>query len=105
MNSFNDISLIYSSTCSQLTFVNFFCNARVSAAKVAPYEVITSQNYPYLQKHSGVAGSEIATLKRAFFVEPLGGGWWSKPSGTNTYAILIQYYVILIQYYAILIIS
>ena len=49
---------------------------------MAPYQVFTSQNYPYLQKHSGVPGTEIATLKRAFFVEPLGvdGGlnpWYS----------------------------
>ena len=81
MNSFHDISLIYSSTCPQLTFYKFFCNSRVSAAKVAPYQVFTSQNYPYLQKHSGVPWTEIATLKRAFFVEPLGGGWWSEPPG------------------------
>ena len=39
---------------------------------MAPYQVITSQNYPYLQKHSGVPGTEIAILKRAFFVEPMG---------------------------------
>ena len=48
---------------------------------MAPYQVFTSQNYPYLQKHSGVPWTEIATLKRAFFVEPLGGGWWSEPPG------------------------
>ena len=39
----------------------------------SPTQVITSQNYPYVKKHSGVLGTEIATLKRAFFVEPLGG--------------------------------
>ena len=48
---------------------------------MTPYQVFTSQNYPYLQKHSGVPVTEIATLKRAFFVEPLGGGWWSEPPG------------------------
>ena len=48
---------------------------------MAPYQVFTSQNYPYLQKHSGVPVTEIATLKRVFFVEPLGGGWWSEPPG------------------------
>lgn len=52
---------------------------------MAPYQVFTSQNYPYLQKHSGVPWTEIATLKRAFFVEPLGGGWWSEPPGALTY--------------------
>ena len=49
--------------------INFFCNARVSAAKVAPYQVFTSQN-----------------------VEPLGGGWWSEPLGliakTNNKGVL-----------------
>ena len=48
---------------------------------MTPYQVFTSQNYPYLQKHSGVPVTEIATLKRVFFVEPLGGGWWSEPPG------------------------
>ena len=51
---------------------------------MAPYQVFISQNYPYLQKHSGVPVTEIATLKRAFFVEPLGGGWWSEPPGAET---------------------
>ena len=59
-------------------FINLFCNSRVSTAKVALYQVYTSQDYSYLQKHSGVPWTEIATLKRAFFVEPLGGGWWSE---------------------------
>ena len=53
-------------------FINVFCNSRVSAAKVAPYQVFTSQNYSDSQKHSGVPWTEIATLKCAFFVEPLG---------------------------------
>ena len=48
---------------------------------MAPYQVVTSQNYPYLQKHSGVPVTEIATLKRVLFVETMGGGWWSEPSG------------------------
>ena len=52
---------------------------------MAPYQVFTSQNYPYLQKHSGVPGTEIATLKHAFFIEPLGGGWWSGPPWDRTY--------------------
>ena len=43
--------------------------------------MFTSQNNPYLQKHSGVPRAAIATLKRVFFVEPLGGGWWSEPPG------------------------
>ena len=34
--------------------------------------MFTNQNYPYLQKHCGVPVTEIATLKRAFFVRPLG---------------------------------
>ena len=54
---------------------------------MAPYQVFTSQNYPYLQKHSGVPVTEIATLKRVFFVEPLGGGWWSEPLGKYPYFI------------------
>ena len=40
--------------------------------------MFTSQIYPYLQKHSGVPWTKIAILKRAFFVEPLRGGWWSE---------------------------
>ena len=83
MNSFHDISLIYSSTWPQLTFYKFFCNSRVSAAKVAPYQVFTSQNYPYLQKHSGVPVTEIATLKRVFFVEPMGLKFESEPPGAG----------------------
>ena len=55
--------------------MNLFYNARFSASKVVPYQVFTSQNYPYLQEHSGVPGTEIASLKRAVLVEPLGGGW------------------------------
>ena len=46
---------------------------------MAPYQVFTCQNYPYLQKHSGVLWTEIATLKRAFFVEPL----WGVAGGVN----------------------
>ena len=37
---------------------------------------------------------EIATLKRAFFVEPLGGGWWSEPPGPvdkQKYVLNAQY--------------
>ena len=30
---------------------------------------------------SRLKADKIATLKRAFFVEPLGGGWWSEPPG------------------------
>ena len=48
---------------------------------MSPYQVFTSQNYPYLQKHSGVPGTEIAILKHAFFVELLGDGWWSETLG------------------------
>ena len=51
---------------------------------MAPYQVFTSQNYPYLQKHSGVPGTEIATLKRAFFRRASGGGWWSESLGMFT---------------------
>ena len=29
--------------------------------------MFTNQNFPYLKKHSGVPGTEVATLKRAFF--------------------------------------
>ena len=47
--------------------------------------MFTSQIYPYLQKHSGVPWTKIATLKRAFFVEPLRGGWWSEPPGIKCY--------------------
>ena len=50
---------------------------------MAPYQVFTSQNYPYLQKHSGVPVTEIATLKRAFFVEPLGVDGGVNPLGLN----------------------
>ena len=39
---------------------------------MAPNQVFNSQNYPYIQKHSGAPGTETATLKRAFFLEPLG---------------------------------
>ena len=55
-------------------FINLFCNARVSAAKVTPYQVFISQNYTYLQKNAVVLVTEIATLKHVFFVKPLGGG-------------------------------
>ena len=44
-------------------------------------QVFTSQNYPYLQKHSWVPGTEIATLKHAFFVEPLGVDGGVNPLG------------------------
>ena len=57
-------------------FINLISNARVSAAKVTPYQVFISQNYPYLQKNSVVLVTEIATLKRVFFVKPLGEGAW-----------------------------
>ena len=60
-------------------FMNFFFNSRVSAAKVAPYQVFTSQNYPYLQKHSGVPVTNIATLKRVFFLSSL----WGVDGGVN----------------------
>ena len=74
------ISVLYTvSLAPSSLFINFFCDARVSAAKLAPYQVFTSQNYPYLQKHSGVPGTEIATLKRAFFRRAFGGGGWSEP--------------------------
>ena len=43
---------------------------------------------PIYKKHSGVPGTEIVTLKCAFFVEPLGGGWWSEPPGGNADAIV-----------------
>ena len=78
INSIHEIGLIYSYTVPlspSSLFMNLFYNARFSASKVAPYQVFTSQNYPYLQKHSGVPGTEIASLKRAVLVEPLGGGW------------------------------
>ena len=42
---------------------------------------ITPSETQCLQKHSGVPVTEIATLKRALFVEPLGGGLWSEPPG------------------------
>ena len=71
--------------------MNLFYNARFSASKVAPYQVFTSQNYPYLQKHSGVPGTEIATLKRAVFVEPLGGGWWSDLPGLRIHFLMFKY--------------
>ena len=64
-------SVYYTATCSQLTFYKF-CNSRVSAAEVAPYEVFTSQNYSYLQKQSGVPWTEIVTLKRDFFCRASG---------------------------------
>ena len=48
---------------------------------MAPYQVFISQNYPYLQKHSGVPQTEIATLKRAFSVEPLGVDGGVNPLG------------------------
>ena len=55
---------------------------------MAPYQVFTSQNYPYLQKHSGVPWTEIATLKHAFFVEPLGVGWSREPLGLENHTWL-----------------
>ena len=60
-------------------FINFFCSSRVSAAKVAPFQVFTSQNYAYIQKHSEVPWTEIFTLKRVFFVKRVGDGWQSEP--------------------------
>ena len=50
---------------------------------MAPYQVFTSQKYPYLQKHSGVPGTEIATEKRVFFIEPLGVGGGVNPLGLD----------------------
>ena len=40
---------------------------------MAPYQVFTSQNYPYSQKHSGVPGTEMATLNRTSFRRAFGG--------------------------------
>ena len=45
---------------------------------MAPYQVFTSQNYPYIQKHSGVPVPEIATLKRAF-----SSSLWGVDDGVN----------------------
>ena len=49
--------------------------------QVARYQVFTSQNYPYSQKHSGGPLTEIATLKCAFFVEPPGVDGGVNPLG------------------------
>ena len=46
---------------------------------MAPYQVFTNQNYPYLQKHSGMPGTEIAILKYAFFFSSL----WGMDGGVN----------------------
>ena len=56
---------------------------------MAPYQLFTSQNYSYLQKHSGVPVTEIFTLKRAFF-RRAGGGWWSEPPGNKGQFSLLQ---------------
>ena len=47
----------------------------------------------YLQKHSGVPGTEIATLKRAYFVKPLGGGWLSELLGIYIYIYICRFYM------------
>ena len=49
---------------------------------MVPYQVFTSQNYPYVQKHSWVHVTEMVTLKRAFFVEPLGVDGGVNPLGS-----------------------
>ena len=55
---------------------------------MAHYQVFISQNSPYLQKHSGVPWTEIASLKRAFFVEPLGMDGGVNPLGSLSEEIM-----------------
>ena len=71
--------------------MNLFYYARFSASKVVPYQVFTGLNYPYLQNHSGVPGTEIATLKHAVFIEPLGGEWWSELPGLCIHFLMFKY--------------
>ena len=52
---------------------------------MALYQVFTTQNYPYLQKHSGVSGTEIATLKRAFLLS-----LWEVDAGVNPLGLQVE---------------
>ena len=58
-------------------FIDLFCNARVSAAKGHQQKTIY-----FFKKHSGVPWTEIATLKRVFFLEPFGVDGGVNPLGT-----------------------
>ena len=87
INSFHDISLIYSSTCSQLTFYKFLLQFEIFSSKSGP---LSSFHQPKLLLFSKALWSacdwNCYPKTMCFFVEPLGGGWWSEPpGGFNSY--------------------
>ena len=81
MNSFHNISIIYSSTWNQLTFYKFLLQFQSFSSKSGPLSSVHQPKLPLFTKAPWSACDWNCYPKTCFFVEPLGVDGGVNPLG------------------------